>query len=153
MEQKVLRLSPSRVNDYTNCPRLYKYRAIENLPEKLSLDAERGKLVHSVLEDLFDLPRSERLESAAIELLPANWAKHQEDKPEITSAVPDEKEWLDRFKVDFCIRFGGHHRYGERCTQSRCREARYCTANEKRTTSVTYMTMKNHRFSPQRLFS
>ena len=77
MEQKVLRLSPSRVNDFTNCPRLYKYRAIENLPEKLSLDAERGKLVHSVLEDLFDLPRNERNESAAIELLPTKWEEHQ----------------------------------------------------------------------------
>jgi putative RecB family exonuclease len=98
MEQKVVRLSPSRVNDFTNCPRLYKYRAIENLPEKLSLDAERGKLVHSVLEDLFDLPRNERKESAAIELLPTKWEEHQVEKPEITSAVPDEKEWLDRVK-------------------------------------------------------
>ena len=98
MEQKVLRLSPSRVNDFTNCPRLYKYRAIENLPEKLSLDAERGKLVHAVLEDLFDLPRDRRVEATAVDLLPEKWAIHQEEKPEITTAVVDEKEWLDRVR-------------------------------------------------------
>ena len=49
-----VRLSPSRVNDFNNCPQLYKYRAIDQLPEEISLDAERGTLVHSILHDLFD---------------------------------------------------------------------------------------------------
>jgi putative RecB family exonuclease len=58
-----LRLSPSRVNDFSNCPLLYKYRVIDQLPESPSLDAERGTLVHkewldrakSLLETYFQL--------------------------------------------------------------------------------------------------
>ena len=73
MEQ--LRLSPSRVNDFTNCPQLYKYRAVLNLPEAISLDAERGKLVHAVLEDLFEFPRVERNHEQALALLPTAWQK------------------------------------------------------------------------------
>lgn len=91
-----LRLSPSRVNDFTNCPQLYKYRAIDNLPEKISLDAERGKLVHSVLEDLYELPRVERTTTSAFDLLPKKWAEHLVSKPELQSEISSEKEWLDR---------------------------------------------------------
>ena len=91
-----LRLSPSRVNDFTNCPQLYKYRAILNLPEQISLDAERGKLVHSVLEDLFELPREERLSESALEILPTAWKKQISDNPELGQMVTNEKEWMDR---------------------------------------------------------
>lgn len=91
-----LRLSPSRLNDFTNCPQLYKYRAILNLPEKISLDAERGKLVHSILEDLFELPREERSPQSALELMPRKWQEHLEAKPELLELITDEKEWLDR---------------------------------------------------------
>jgi putative RecB family exonuclease len=94
MEQ--LRLSPSRVNDFTNCPQLYKYRAILNLPEAISLDAERGKLVHAVLEDLFEFPRLDRTVSSALSLLPEAWQKQLADKPELEALVTDQKEWMDR---------------------------------------------------------
>ena len=60
-----IRLSPSRVNDFQNCPQLYKYRVIDQLPEKVSLDAERGTLVHTVLHDLFEYPAAERTITAA----------------------------------------------------------------------------------------
>lgn len=91
-----LRLSPSRLNDFTNCPQLYKYRAILNLPEKISLDAERGKLVHSILEDLFELPRADRLPQSALDLMPLKWQQHLTEKPELLELITDEKEWLDR---------------------------------------------------------
>ena len=91
-----LRLSPSRVNDFTNCPQLYKYRAILNLPEEISLDAERGKLVHSVLEDLFELPRPERSPASALSILPKSWQKHLAGKPELEQLITDQKEWIDR---------------------------------------------------------
>lgn len=94
MEQ--LRLSPSRVNDYRNCPQLYKYRAILNLPEEISLDAERGKLVHSVLEDLFELPRSERNQLTAISILPQAWQRQIAKKPELEPLITSNQEWLDR---------------------------------------------------------
>lgn len=94
MEQ--LRLSPSRVNDFTNCPQLYKYRAILNLPEEVSLDAERGKLIHSVLEDLFELPRGERRTENALQILPVAWQRQLEAKPELAAMVTSQNEWMDR---------------------------------------------------------
>lgn len=91
-----LRLSPSRVNDFTNCPQLYKYRSILNLPEEISLDAERGKLVHSVLEDLFEAPRLERSHQLAISLLPKAWQRQLADKPELEALITNHQEWMDR---------------------------------------------------------
>lgn len=91
-----LRLSPSRVNDFTNCPQLYKYRSILNLPEEISLDAERGKLVHSVLEDLFEVPRIERDHNHAISLLPGAWQRQISEKPELEALVTNQQEWMDR---------------------------------------------------------
>ncbi|MEY3217834.1 MAG: hypothetical protein RLY96_297, partial [Actinomycetota bacterium] len=60
-DEKKLRLSPSAVSEYENCPQLYKYRKIEKLPEPPSLDAERGTLVHTILQDLFEFPSAQRL--------------------------------------------------------------------------------------------
>ena len=91
-----LRLSPSSVNDYNNCPQLYKYRSIDRLPQPPSLDAERGTLVHTVLHDLFEKIASERTPASAIELLPSRWAAQLEAKPELVEMVSNEKEWLDR---------------------------------------------------------
>ena len=93
-----LRLSPSRVNDFTNCPQLYKYRSILNLPEEISLDAERGKLVHSVLEDLFEIPRLERDQAQATSLLPSAWQRQIAEKPELEQLVTSQQEWMDRAK-------------------------------------------------------
>ena len=93
-----LRLSPSRVNDFTNCPQLYKYRSILNLPEEISLDAERGKLVHSVLEDLFEIPRLERDHAQATSLLPSAWQRQIAEKPELEQLVTNQQEWMDRAK-------------------------------------------------------
>jgi putative RecB family exonuclease len=93
---ETLRLSPSRMNDFTNCPQLYKYRAIDQLPEPPSIDAERGKLIHSILEDLFELPANNRTIESARDLLPKRWAMQVLDRPELSSLVLDEKEWFDR---------------------------------------------------------
>jgi len=91
-----IRLSPSRVNDFANCPQLYKYRAIDQLPEAISLDAERGTLLHTVLERLFDSPIPHRTSETAREMLPRFWSDQMEAKPELASLVTDNKEWIDR---------------------------------------------------------
>jgi putative RecB family exonuclease len=84
------------MNDFTNCPQLYKYRAIDQLPEPPSIDAERGKLIHGVLEDLFELPAETRTFESAVELLPKKWSAQLEGTPELAALVLDEKEWFDR---------------------------------------------------------
>jgi len=95
-EEKSLRLSPSAVSEYENCPQLYKYRKIDKLPEPPSLDAERGTLIHTILQDLFEFPSQERTPQTAIDLLPSRWAAQLEGKPALLEMVSSEKEWLDR---------------------------------------------------------
>ena len=91
-----LRLSPSAVSEYENCPQQYKFRKIDKLPEPPSLDAERGTLVHTILQDLFEIPAPDRTPEAAIDLLPSRWSAQLESKPELLEMVSNEKEWLDR---------------------------------------------------------
>ncbi len=95
-EENSLRLSPSAVSEYENCPQLYKYRKIDKLPEPPSLDAERGTLVHTVLQDLFEFPSNDRTPETAIDLLPSRWKAQVEEKPALMEMVTNEKEWLDR---------------------------------------------------------
>ena len=91
-----LRLSPSRINDFNNCPQLYKYRTIDLLPEPPSIDAERGTLIHTVLEDLFELPAPDRDLKRATELLPSRWQAQIDAKPDISKLVLDEVAWFKR---------------------------------------------------------
>lgn len=77
-------LSPSRAKDFAQCPRLYRYRSVDRLPEPPSAAAVRGTLVHAVLERVFDLPASERTPQAAVALLPSAWQQLVADRPEVT---------------------------------------------------------------------
>ena len=72
-------LSPSRAADFKTCPLLYRFRTIDRLPERKSLAAVRGTLVHSVLERLYDLPPAGRTVAAAQELLTPAWADLREE--------------------------------------------------------------------------
>src|SRR4029450_4286910 len=66
-------LSPSRASDFMSCPLLYRFRVIDNLPEKPSPGAVRGPVVHSVLERLFDLPATDRTPDRAQTMLEPAW--------------------------------------------------------------------------------
>jgi putative RecB family exonuclease len=72
-------LSPSRAADFKTCPLLYRFRTIDRLPERKSLAAVRGTLVHSVLERLYDLPAAERTVESAQQLLGPAWAELREE--------------------------------------------------------------------------
>lgn len=47
--------SPSSINTFNQCPRKYFYRYIAKLPTKKNIHQVRGNIVHSVLEDFFDV--------------------------------------------------------------------------------------------------
>ncbi|MFF8914588.1 RecB family exonuclease [Streptomyces sp. NPDC015032] len=66
------------------CPLLYRFRVIDKLPEKPSEAATRGTLVHAVLERLFDNPAAERTADRATSLIPAQWDRLLESKPELS---------------------------------------------------------------------
>ena len=91
-----MRLSPSRINEYQQCPQLYNYRVIQKLPEEISLDAIRGTLVHSILEELLAQPAMQRTLENARALAPSHWTKLKAEIVELESLVTDDKEWLDR---------------------------------------------------------
>jgi putative RecB family exonuclease len=85
-------LSPSRAGDFMTCPLLYRFRVIDQLPERPSPAAVRGTLVHAVLERLYDLPAAERTVTAAQDLLDPQWARLLERAPEYSALFGDETE-------------------------------------------------------------
>jgi putative RecB family exonuclease len=90
-------LSPSRASDFKQCPLLYRFRAVDRLPETPTKAQLRGTLVHSVLERLFALPQSDRLPERAKELVEPAWTELSAGRPEWTDlfAEDDESQVLD----------------------------------------------------------
>lgn len=62
-------LSPSRAADFKQCPLLYRFRAIDRLPEPPSPAQVRGSVVHAALEQLYALPAAERRRETAMTLV------------------------------------------------------------------------------------
>jgi putative RecB family exonuclease len=88
--RRPLALSASRASDFKACPLLYRFRAVDKLPEPVGLDAARGTLVHAVLEDLFGLSPELRTESVALDLVTPTWER-------LCEVVP---AWRDLFPSD-----------------------------------------------------
>ncbi|WP_408066337.1 RecB family exonuclease [[Mycobacterium] nativiensis] len=66
-------LSPSRAGDFKQCPLLYRFRAIDRLPEAPSAAQLRGSLVHGALERLYALPAPQRGPDTAPGLVASSW--------------------------------------------------------------------------------
>ena len=91
-------LSPSRAGDFKQCPLLYRFRAVDRLPETPSVAQVRGIVVHAVLEELFALPAEERVPERAHALLGPVWERLREEREELTGlfATEDGQEhWLE----------------------------------------------------------
>ncbi|GLZ37319.1 exonuclease RecB [Actinokineospora sp. NBRC 105648] len=91
-------LSPSRASDFKQCPLLYRFRAVDRLPETPTKAQVRGTVVHAVLERLYGLPAGERLPAAAHDLLAPTWAQLREERPELDGIFAegeDPADWLD----------------------------------------------------------
>ena len=82
-------LSPSRANDYLQCPLLFRFRVVDRLPEPPSPAAARGILVHAVLEGLFDLPAGQRTLEAAVAALPSAWEAMVQEQPDRVEVLPE----------------------------------------------------------------
>lgn len=91
-ETRVPGLSPSRANDYLQCPLLFRFRVVDRLPEPPSAAAVRGTLVHAVLENLYDLPAAERTAPAARAMLPEQWERLVAERPECVEVLDDPED-------------------------------------------------------------
>ncbi|HEU4360745.1 MAG TPA: RecB family exonuclease [Mycobacterium sp.] len=75
-------LSPSRAADFKQCPLLYRFRAVDRLPEPTSIAQLRGSVVHAALEQLYALPAAQRGPDVARGLITPAW-------DELIAAEPD----------------------------------------------------------------
>ena len=89
-------LSPSRALDFQQCPLLYRFRAVDHLPEPPSKAQVQGTLVHSVLERLYEVEAGRRTPEEALALIEPEWARLQagEDVSELFSGLDEESSWL-----------------------------------------------------------
>src|SRR5690348_16228769 len=88
-ERQVYRpaLSPSRAADFKQCPLLYRFRAIDRLPEALSTAQLRGSLVHAALQQLYGLPAEQRGPGTAMSLVEPAWEQIVAATPEMTAEL------------------------------------------------------------------
>lgn len=76
-------LSPSRAGDFKQCPLLYRFRAVDRIPETASTAQVRGTVVHAALEQLYTLPAAERDLERAGELVGPAWERTLRESPEL----------------------------------------------------------------------
>jgi putative RecB family exonuclease len=91
-------LSPSRANDFMQCPLLFRFRVVDRLPEPPSPAAVRGTLVHTVLERLFDAPAGRRTLEAAQALLAPAWSEMVAEQPDCAQVLTDPSDTHDWFR-------------------------------------------------------
>ncbi len=82
-----LRLSPSRASDFRSCPQLYKFRAVDRIPEPPSEAQLRGTITHKALEILLRLPSDERTRPRASECLNEALVHHSKDIEALVEAL------------------------------------------------------------------
>ncbi|CAN5116733.1 RecB family exonuclease [soil metagenome] len=88
-------LSPSRAADFKQCPLLYRFRAIDRLPEPSSTAQLRGSLVHAALEKLYGLPAADRHQDTALGLIAPAWEQVVSEEPELADEfAPEQTEKL-----------------------------------------------------------
>lgn len=78
-------LSPSRASDFKQCPLLYRFRAIDRLPEPTSTAQLRGSVVHAALEQLYTLPAAERSPDTARTLVTPAWEQVLAERPALAT--------------------------------------------------------------------
>ncbi len=80
-------LSPSRAADFKQCPLLYRFRAIDRLPEAPSAAQLRGSLVHAALEQLYGLPAVKRGPDTARSLVEPAWDRVIAGEPDLAAEL------------------------------------------------------------------
>ena len=80
-------MSPSRANDFKQCPLLYRFRAIDRIPERSTTAQVKGTVVHAALEALYAIPSSKRDCDSAVELIEPAWDKVIAESPQLAELI------------------------------------------------------------------
>jgi len=88
-------LSPSRASDFKVCPQLFKFRAIDRLPEPTTVYQARGTTAHLALERLYDLPAPQRTPDALAALFRGAWTEMRgsEEFACLFESAEEERRW------------------------------------------------------------
>jgi putative RecB family exonuclease len=88
-------LSPSRAGDFKTCPQLFKFRAIDRLPEPTSVYQARGTTAHLALQRLFDHPSDDRSPDLLYDLFREAWTelRGSEEFEDLFGDTEEERQW------------------------------------------------------------
>lgn len=88
-------LSPSRAGDFKTCPQLFKFRAVDRLPEPTTVYQARGTTAHLALQWLYDLPAPQRTPDRLYDLFREAWTELRsgEDYEDLFQSVEEERKW------------------------------------------------------------
>ncbi|MDP8958704.1 MAG: PD-(D/E)XK nuclease family protein [Actinomycetota bacterium] len=95
-------LSPSRASDFKVCPQLFKFRAIDQLPEPTTIYQARGTTAHLALQRLFDMQAGQRTPDTLYGLFRQAWAEVRAQEPfdRLFQTVDEERAWgLESLKL------------------------------------------------------
>jgi putative RecB family exonuclease len=88
-------LSPSRAGDFKTCPQLFKFRAIDRIPEPTSIYQARGTTAHLALQRLFDDPVAERTPERLYDLFREAWTeiRGEDEFDGLFATIEEERAW------------------------------------------------------------
>ena len=88
-------LSPSRAGDFKTCPQLFKFRAIDRIPEPPSVYQARGTTAHLALQRLFDDTDIQRTPDRLYDLFREAWTEIRGDEEFVGlfEGIDQEREW------------------------------------------------------------
>ena len=88
-------LSPSRAGDFKTCPQLFKFRAVDRLPEPTSIYQARGTTAHLALQRLFDDPEQDRTPERLYDLFREAWTeiRGEEEFEGLFESIDEERQW------------------------------------------------------------
>ena len=92
-------LSASRTKEYQRCPLQFRLHVVDRVKEPPTQATLLGTTVHSTLENLYALPREERNETLARELLRTEWEKTLAGDPSVMNLFTDRADferWHER---------------------------------------------------------
>ena len=86
--------SPSRLTEFSQCPRKFFFSTICKLPSKATLATTKGTLAHYAFEHIFEFPREERLEETCVAFVRQHWEelKGEENYTNVVALGPDAVE-------------------------------------------------------------